>query len=94
MKGTNVLVAGETFADRKESLLGYIKVCRQLITTINDVIIKKHPDWDHTLAYEVMALEQQEIKRTMEELVQLQKWWEKEGKYREEKYHEQKDLLG
>jgi hypothetical protein len=75
-----MLIVGETFADRKADLLDYIKVCRQLITVIN-TMIKKHPDWDNDLAYEVMALEQQEIKRTMEEIIQLQRWYETEGKY-------------
>lgn len=84
MKGT-MLVVGETFADRKADLLDYIKVCRALITTINTTI-KRHPDWDNELAYEVMASNQQEIKNTMAELVELQKWYEKEGKYKEERY--------
>ena len=84
MKGT-MLVAGETFADRKADLLEYIKVCRTLIATINN-IIKRHPDWDNDLAYEVMKAEQDQIKDTMAELIELQKWYNNEGKYKEVGY--------
>lgn len=79
-----MLIIGETFASRKADLLDYIKVCRQLISVINS-IIKKYPDLDNATAYEVMQVEQQQIKDTMEELIKLQKWFSTQARYKEGK---------
>lgn len=80
-----LLLVNETFAHRKSELLDYIKVCRTMIATIN-TLIKNHPDWDNDLAYEVMKTEQEQIKTTMAKLIELQRWYNTEGKYKEVRY--------
>lgn len=69
-----MLVKGETFNERKAFLLDNIKVCREMIRTVNECVIKKNPDGDHNLAYEVIAGNRAIIRQTMAELTSLKKW--------------------
>ena len=69
-----MLVIGETYNDRKASLLDYIHVCQDLIGTIQKCKISKEP-----LAREVIALERQSIRDTWAELKALARWQKTSG---------------
>lgn len=81
MKGTKVLrpLLTETFEDCRDFHLDFIHVSQDLIKAIQQTI-KNHPDWDHTLAREVIKQEQEIIKTTFAELKEMQRWWLREGK--------------
>lgn len=81
MKGTKVLrpLLTETFEDCRDFYLDFIHVSQDLIKAIQ-LTIKNHPDWDHTLAREVIKQEQDIIKSTYAELKEMQRWWLREGK--------------
>jgi hypothetical protein len=65
-----VLIIGETFNQRKESLWSYIHVSQDLIKTIQNCKIGRSP-----LAREVIAMEREQISSTYNELKQLQRWF-------------------
>lgn len=81
MKGTKVLrpTLYESFEDCRDFHLDFIHVCQDLIKAIQQTI-KNHPDWDHTLAREVIKQKQDIIKSTYAELKEMQRWWLREGK--------------
>lgn len=67
MKGT-MLIKGESYNQRKRQLLEGIKISRQMIKAMSG--IKYHKD----LGYLVSDTEQNNIKLTMQELIELRKW--------------------
>lgn len=71
-----MLVRGETFNQRKKSLLEMVAVNRQLIRVYNQHI-KDHPDEDNSVYFERIAEERAIIKDTMNEIVQLKRWQKK-----------------
>lgn len=73
-----MLLIGETFKQRKADLLDNIKVCRQLIRVVNDKI-KEFPSLEKQ-GLELIDEENAIIKMFFSELVELERWWAKEGK--------------
>lgn len=81
MKGTYVLrpLMYETFEDCRDFHFDLIHTSQNLINAIQ-ATIDNHPDWDHTLAREVIKSEREIIKSTYAELKEMQRWWIREGK--------------
>mgnify|MGYP000866650223 CR=1 FL=1 len=79
-----MLSINQTYNQKKAFLLDYIKTSRQLLKVIND-IIKQYPSLAD-VCIPAIEKEQLEIAETMNELVQLNKWFKKEGIRPDEPY--------
>lgn len=87
MKGTNkhnpLLLACESYQQRKTSLLEFIKVSRSLIKTVNHCI--ETTPKAREICLEIIEQENKYIKSLINELIELKRWWLKEGKYEQER---------
>lgn len=62
-----------TFEENRAWLLSDIAVSRDLIRAVDVHYIKKYPDADHSVAWEVIDQERAIIKESMSRLVKLKK---------------------
>ena len=79
-----MLTIYETYNQKKAFLLDYIRTSRQLLKIIND-LVKQYPSLAD-VGIPAIEKEQLEIAETMTELVQLNKWFKKEGIKPDEPY--------
>lgn len=81
---TTMLILFETYNQRKEFLLDYIKTCRELVRLVNDLIKKYHTLYSEGIFF--INNQHSEIKQTMTELVELKKWFNKQNLRPDEPY--------
>lgn len=79
-----MLVINETYEQRKAFLLDYIKTCRAFMALLNTIIARNKELAD--IAHETLSLEQREISRALQQLVELKRWLKAEGIAPDEPY--------
>lgn len=79
-----MLTIGETYNERKATILENIKVCRDLIRATNETIRKYPSVRDDGL--EVIQNENNTIKDYLQELVELERWRIAHGLAKDEPY--------
>lgn len=82
MKGTKVLIMGETYNQHKAFLWSYLHTCQDLIKAIQDSKLANDP-----LAREVITKEREQIRDTYTELKKLLQWFKKSGLEPDEPYY-------